>query len=101
MKEKIVDATQSEPSLSNIELVEKSFGPQRHSHIICYGGGLKPNDMRTTGTRAELQAKLHETQKENDLLKSRMDEMEAEIRMIKEMFQRQHSNSSHPSSSEA
>nr|CAD1844144.1 unnamed protein product [Ananas comosus var. bracteatus] len=98
--DKIVDATQSGPSLSNIELVEKCFGPQRHNHIICHGGGLKPNDMKTIGTRAELQAKLRETQKENDSLKSRMDEMEAEIRMIKEMFQRQHSNGPPPSSSE-
>nr|CAD1843907.1 unnamed protein product [Ananas comosus var. bracteatus] len=98
--DKIVDATQSEPFLSNIELVEKCFGPQRHNHIICHGGGLKPNDMKTIGTRVELQAKLRETQKENDLLKSRMDEMEAEIRMIKEIFQRQHSNGPPPSSSE-
>nr|CAD1837567.1 unnamed protein product [Ananas comosus var. bracteatus] len=67
-RDKIVDATQSKPSLSNIE--------------------------------AELQAKLRETQRENDSLKSRMDEMEAEIRMIKEMFQRQHSNGPPPPSSE-
>nr|CAD1823036.1 unnamed protein product [Ananas comosus var. bracteatus] len=72
--EKIVTATQSGPSSSNIELVEECFGPQRHNHIICHGDGLKPNDLKTIGTRAELQAKLHETQKENDSLKSRMDE---------------------------
>nr|CAD1821575.1 unnamed protein product [Ananas comosus var. bracteatus] len=61
--EKIVNATQSGPSSSNIELVEECFGPQRHNHIICHGGALKPNDLKTIGTRAELQAKLHETQK--------------------------------------
>nr|CAD1824780.1 unnamed protein product [Ananas comosus var. bracteatus] len=88
------------PSLSNIELIEECFGPQCHNHIICHGGGLKRNDMKTIGTRVELQAELRETQKENDSLKSRMDEMEAEIKMIKEMFQRQHSNGPHPSSSE-
>nr|CAD1829826.1 unnamed protein product [Ananas comosus var. bracteatus] len=98
--EKIVNATQSGPSSSNVELVEECFGPQRHNHIICHGGGLKSNDLKTIGTRAELQAKLREIQKKNNSLKSRMDEIEAEIRMIKKMFQRQHSNGPPPPSSE-
>lgn len=98
MKDKIVEVTQADPSLSNIELVEKCFGPQRHDHIVCFGGGLKPNAMRTNGSRVELQAKLHESQRENQSLRNRMDEMENEVRMIKEMLQRQQSSTSQPPS---
>nr|CAD1838579.1 unnamed protein product [Ananas comosus var. bracteatus] len=96
--DKIVEVTQAEPSLSNIELVEKCFGPQRHDHVVCYGGGLKPNAMRTSGSKVELQAKLRESQRENQSLRNRMDEMENEVRMIKEMLQRQQSNTSPPPS---
>nr|CAD1832989.1 unnamed protein product [Ananas comosus var. bracteatus] len=97
--DKIVEVTQAEPSLSNIELVEKCFGPQRHDHVVCYGGGLKPNAIRTSGSKVELQAKLRESQRENQSLRNRMDEMENEVRMIKEMLQCQQSNTSPPQSS--
>lgn len=38
--------------------------------------------MKTIGPKAELQAKLRETPKKIDLLKSRIDEMEAEARNV-------------------
>nr|CAD1825964.1 unnamed protein product [Ananas comosus var. bracteatus] len=78
-KDKIVEVTQAEPSLSNIELVEKCFGPQRHDHVVCYGGGLNSNAMRTNSSKVELQAKLRESQRENQSLRNRMDEMENEV----------------------
>ncbi|KAH6781929.1 Duplicated homeodomain-like superfamily protein [Perilla frutescens var. hirtella] len=41
LKDEIVEIVKSNPSLSHIELVEQSFGPQSHSHGFGYGGGMK------------------------------------------------------------
>nr|CAD1817286.1 unnamed protein product [Ananas comosus var. bracteatus] len=95
---KILEASQSQLELSNIELIEKCFGTQCRQHVVCYGGGVKSTDLKPSySSRAELNAKLCETQKENQSLRSRMDGMEAELQKIKEMLQ-QHHNISHPSS---
>nr|CAD1833844.1 unnamed protein product [Ananas comosus var. bracteatus] len=80
----ILEASQSQPELSNIELIEKCFGTQCRQHVVCYGGGVKPTDLKPSySSRAELNAKLCETQKENQSLRSRMDGMEAELQKLR------------------
>ncbi|XP_070027968.1 uncharacterized protein LOC107776191 [Nicotiana tabacum] len=37
----IKELVQSEPSLPNIEIVEKCFGPQSRSHVFGFGGWIK------------------------------------------------------------
>ncbi|XP_073281137.1 uncharacterized protein [Primulina huaijiensis] len=39
--DEIVKTIQSNASLSHIEIVEKCFGPQCHSHVFGFGGGIK------------------------------------------------------------
>lgn len=101
MKNEILEASQSQLELSNIELIEKCFGTQCRQHVVCYGGGVKPTDLKPSySSRAELNAKLCETQKENQSLRSCMDGMEAELQKIKEMLQQHHNISPPPSPSE-
>ena len=55
-----------EPTLSNIEVVEKCFRLQHHNNVICFGGGIKLKDLKEPlAKKAELEAKLHETQEKN------------------------------------
>nr|CAD1827513.1 unnamed protein product [Ananas comosus var. bracteatus] len=35
--DEILEASQSQPQLSNIELIEKCFGTQCRQHVVCYG----------------------------------------------------------------
>ncbi|KAG6499617.1 hypothetical protein ZIOFF_039407 [Zingiber officinale] len=37
---------QEDSSLSNIELFDKYFGPQRHNHVFSLGGGMRLKDVR-------------------------------------------------------
>ena len=81
------EVVESEPSLSNIEVFEKCFGPQRHNHVICYGSGIKVKDLKAPLVKkAELEAKLHETQEENQNVKACLSVLEDEFQRFKEMF---------------
>ncbi|XP_049410479.1 uncharacterized protein LOC125873634 [Solanum stenotomum] len=62
----IQELMESEPSLSSIEIVEKCFGPQSHSHVFGFGGGVEARDLKGgASSKAELLAELRSTQKEN------------------------------------
>nr|GMC73962.1 transposon protein, putative, CACTA, En/Spm sub-class [Ipomoea batatas] len=79
--DEIVKTIMSNPSLSNLEIVEKHFGQQRHGHVYGYGGGVKRknfNDSKSTYIK-ELEAKLHEKDEENRNLKRRMDVFESRL----------------------
>uniref|UniRef100_M1AKV7 TNP2-like transposon protein n=1 Tax=Solanum tuberosum TaxID=4113 RepID=M1AKV7_SOLTU len=43
---KIHELVQSEPSLTNIEVVERCFGPQYKSHVVGFGGGITTNELK-------------------------------------------------------
>nr|CAD1823586.1 unnamed protein product [Ananas comosus var. bracteatus] len=99
--DEILVASQSNPTFSNIELIEKCFGSQCRNHVVCFGGGVKSTDLKpSSSSRAELHAKLCETQKKNESLKSRIDGMEVERQAIKEMLQQQFNAPPPPSRSE-
>ncbi|KAG6527177.1 hypothetical protein ZIOFF_009271 [Zingiber officinale] len=67
-------------SLSNIQLVEKCFGPQRHDHVFGHGGGVRPKDV--TGPIASKQELHHE----NVTLREKMNNMESEFKAFKELM---------------
>nr|XP_018626860.2 uncharacterized protein LOC104097695 [Nicotiana tomentosiformis] len=74
----------SEPSLPNIEIVEKCFGPQTCSHIFCFGGGVKAKDLKGgASSKAELIYELHSTQEENKSLKDRLSTLENDMKEMK------------------
>ncbi|KAH0660474.1 hypothetical protein KY289_029222 [Solanum tuberosum] len=44
--EEIQELLQVEPSLTNIEVVERCFGPQSKSHVVGFGGGITSKDLK-------------------------------------------------------
>ncbi|KAH0673720.1 hypothetical protein KY285_003565 [Solanum tuberosum] len=82
---------QVEPSLTNIEVVERCFGPQSKSHVVGFGGGITSKDLKGGSStkvalleqlnvsRKEKDALLEEvnaSRKENESMKRRMDNIE-------------------------
>ncbi|XP_070037750.1 uncharacterized protein [Nicotiana tomentosiformis] len=42
----IQEPIQSEPSLTNIEVIERCFGPQNKSHVVGLGGGITTKELK-------------------------------------------------------
>ncbi|XP_042397109.1 uncharacterized protein LOC121987317 [Zingiber officinale] len=82
--DEIVKTIQSTASLSHIEVVEKCFGPQRHSHVFGFGGGMKRKHFNCSQATyiKDLEAKLHEKEEDNNNLKRRMDGIESRLAKI-------------------
>ncbi|KAG6510569.1 hypothetical protein ZIOFF_028594 [Zingiber officinale] len=78
--DEICEVVLEDSSLSNIQLVEKCFGPQRHDHIFSHGGGVRPKDVR--GPIASKQELHHE----NVTLREKMNNMESEFKVFKELM---------------
>ncbi|KAH0665314.1 hypothetical protein KY290_027576 [Solanum tuberosum] len=82
---------QVEQSLTNIEVVERCFGPQSMSHVVGFGGGITSKDLKG-GSSAKaalleqlnvsrkekfaLLEELNASRKENESMKRRMDNIE-------------------------
>ncbi|KAH6780959.1 hypothetical protein C2S52_012196 [Perilla frutescens var. hirtella] len=91
--DEIVEIVKSNPSLSHIEVLEQSFGPQLHSHVFCYGGGVKRKDFSDPRVAyiKELEAKLHEKDEElcekdeeNHKIRGRIDKIESRLTQIED-----------------
>ena len=65
----IQELVQSEPSLTNIEVVERCFGPQNKSHVIGLGGGITTKELKGgSSSKAAIPAKLNAVGKEKESL---------------------------------
>ncbi|KAG6531479.1 hypothetical protein ZIOFF_005291 [Zingiber officinale] len=76
-QDEICEVVREDSSLSNIQLVEKCFGPQRHDYVFGHGGGVRPKDVR--GPIASKQELHHE----NVTLREKMNNMESEFKAFK------------------
>nr|XP_033514196.1 uncharacterized protein LOC117278867 isoform X2 [Nicotiana tomentosiformis] len=75
--DKIIELVQSESSLTNIEVVERCFGPQRKSHIVGFGGEITAKELKGgNSSKAALLEQLNATVKENESLKGRLEGLE-------------------------
>ncbi|KAH0685754.1 hypothetical protein KY290_017278 [Solanum tuberosum] len=101
---------QADPSLPTTDIVEKCCGPQSHSHVFGFGGGLKAKDLKGgTSSKAELLSVLHSNREdikslneenkslneENKSLNDRLSAIEdekKEIMKMKEFFTAQQSH---------
>ncbi|KAH0708771.1 hypothetical protein KY284_010198 [Solanum tuberosum] len=64
--DEIHELLQVEPSLTNIEVVERCFGPQSKSHVVGFGDGITSKDLKGGNTaKTALLEKLNASQKEN------------------------------------
>ncbi|XP_055801956.1 uncharacterized protein LOC129871107 [Solanum dulcamara] len=121
------ELVQSEPSLPNIEIVEKCFGPQIRSHVFGFGGGVKAKDLKGSASskaellselrsikeenqslkggassKVELLSELHSTKEDNRSLMDRLSAVENEVKELKELkklFLARHPNIQLPTSS--
>jgi len=56
-----VDESAKNSSMSQFELIEKCFRPQNRDRVICFGGGVKPKDIRgPEPSKAKLKAELQQ-----------------------------------------
>ncbi|PKA58565.1 hypothetical protein AXF42_Ash008852 [Apostasia shenzhenica] len=75
--DELVAATSAQPNASYMEIVEHCFGPCIHSHITCYGGGVKKKMQQNSEKK-----NLFE---ENLQFKKEIMEMKADITALKEL----------------
>ncbi|XP_065867917.1 uncharacterized protein [Euphorbia lathyris] len=89
--DEIVKTTQSHPSLSTKEIIDKYFGPQSHNRIFRYRGGKKRKQL--IGSRSayekeleakikERDAKIQEKEEENRNLKRRLERIESRLDLM-------------------
>ncbi|KAH0681212.1 hypothetical protein KY284_022297 [Solanum tuberosum] len=89
--EEIQELLQVEPSPTNIEVVERCFGPQSKSHVVGFGGGITRKDLKGGSSakvalleqlnvnrkeKVALIEELNASRKENESIKRRMDNIE-------------------------
>ncbi|KAH0725169.1 hypothetical protein KY284_001034 [Solanum tuberosum] len=87
----IQEVLQSEPYLTNIEVVERCFRPQRKSHVVGFCGGITSRDLKGGSSakadlledliaskkeKTALLEELNSSRKENESMKRRMDNIE-------------------------
>ncbi|XP_050204955.1 uncharacterized protein LOC126654996 isoform X2 [Mercurialis annua] len=88
--DEICEVMQSDPSLSNVEVVLKCFRNQSHGHVVGYGGGVKLKHLKGPSTKkVEREAQLLE---ENQLLKNRLSTLEDKFQKFEKMFAAQEKN---------
>ncbi|KAG5576535.1 hypothetical protein H5410_056669 [Solanum commersonii] len=92
-----------DPSIPSIEIVEKCYGPQNHSHVFGFGSAVKMRDLKGgTSSKAELLSTLRSTQEDNKYLNeenkslnnciSTLEDEMKEIRKTQDLFASQQSH---------
>ncbi|CAL1411202.1 unnamed protein product [Linum trigynum] len=102
---KILEIMESNPDFTALEVVEAILGEQKRGHVICFGGGLRPKDLKSStstkdATDANLEAQLRRSDEEKEALHQSVIElkgtvseqaeematMKAEMKKLQEMF---------------
>ncbi|CAL1395067.1 unnamed protein product [Linum trigynum] len=66
------------PTSSQYDLVVKCFGGQNHGHMTCFGGAVKPKDLKVGSSKDKgLDARLRESEEEKVAMRKRIEELEA------------------------
>ncbi|XP_049375480.1 uncharacterized protein LOC125840551 [Solanum verrucosum] len=91
MYAEIQELVQSEPSLTNIEVVEQCFVPQCKSHAVGFGGGITTKELKGGSTsKAALLEELKTTRKEKESLQKYIDILESKYDRLESIVVRQH-----------
>ncbi|CAL1382980.1 unnamed protein product [Linum trigynum] len=103
---KMVETIEANPEFTSLEVIEASIGEQNRGHVICFGGGLKPRDLKvptsTSNAReAILEDELRRSDEQNDALEQtvtdlmdtvssqagELTDMKAEMQRLKQMVE--------------
>ncbi|XP_070057944.1 uncharacterized protein [Nicotiana tomentosiformis] len=70
----IPELVECEPSLTNIEVVERCFGPQNKSRVVGLGGGITTKKLKGgSSSKAAILAEVNATRKEKESLQTEMN----------------------------
>ncbi|XP_019252760.1 PREDICTED: uncharacterized protein LOC109231554 [Nicotiana attenuata] len=70
----IQELVQSEPSLTNIEVIERCFEPQNKSHVVGLGGGITTKELKGgSSSKAAILAELNAIRKEKESLQTELN----------------------------
>ncbi|XP_016509898.2 uncharacterized protein LOC107827318 [Nicotiana tabacum] len=70
----IQEVVQFEPSLTNIEVIERCFGPQNKSHVVGLGGGITTKELKGGSfSKAAILVELNATRKEKESLQTELN----------------------------
>ncbi|CAL1388270.1 unnamed protein product [Linum trigynum] len=103
---KILEIMEANPNFTALEVVEAILGEQKCGHVICFGGGLRPKDLKsststTNANDADLEAQLRRSDEEKEALQQTVTElkdtvteqaeemanMKAEMKKLQELFE--------------
>ncbi|KAK9112352.1 hypothetical protein Scep_019871 [Stephania cephalantha] len=84
----IVKTMESEPSLTNIEVIKKCFSPQKHNYVFCCGGEMKRKDFKESNSTyvKRIETELKEIQEENRMLKRSLQEQGSRLEKLEEII---------------
>ncbi|XP_019266814.1 PREDICTED: uncharacterized protein LOC109244212 [Nicotiana attenuata] len=70
----IQELVQSKPSLTNIEVIKRYFGPQKKSHVVGLGGGITTKELKGgSSSKAAILIELNATRKEKRITTKRAE----------------------------
>ncbi|CAN1155711.1 hypothetical protein LINPERHAP2_LOCUS20561 [Linum perenne] len=82
------------PTWTELQVVEATFGKQKKGHVTGFGGGVRPKDLKGSPftSKADLAAKLKQTEAQNSVLQdsvtslhTTVTEIMEEVRSLREM----------------
>ncbi|XP_070012472.1 uncharacterized protein [Nicotiana sylvestris] len=80
---KIQKVVESETSLTNIEIVDKCFGPQCKSHVVGFGAGITAKELKGgNSSKTALLEMSNATEKEKESLKGRLEGLESKYDVL-------------------
>lgn len=88
---------QLNPTLSNIEVMDKSYTSVRRKRVVGFGGGIKARDLRGPAlSKAELVSKLEKSEEDKEVLAEKLNVVVGEVAEIKRLMSiRSQSNIQH------
>ena len=83
----LVKIVELNPTLSNIEVMDKSYTSVRRKRVVGFGGGIKARDLRGPAlSKAELVSKLQKSEEEKEVLAEKLDVVVGEVAEIKRLM---------------
>ncbi|KAJ8438325.1 hypothetical protein Cgig2_013373 [Carnegiea gigantea] len=76
--EEIISTTEKHSKFSQFKLIEKCFGLQDHDHVVCFGHGVTPKDVRgPQPSKVDLVVEIQEKNKQINSLTGHVDALES------------------------
>ncbi|KAL2941383.1 Phosphoribosylformylglycinamidine synthase [Bienertia sinuspersici] len=82
--DEIREILEKDPSLPHVEVAQRVFKSKSRDRVVGFGGGIKLKDIKgPQPSREELEVELNTTKKQNQVLESRVEALQAENNDLK------------------